>query len=261
MVTYSLPSRKRVMNLIFEFIRNKVVKYDLFLNRLEVNKYGGKKIFSPQYVNRKKEFKEISLFLQEFEVQKVLDYGCGSAPYKFLEPDKWLGLDIEKGENVDYVIAEHSFPKSNINYSHFLCTTALEHMSNVELFLKNFEEAVPHGTYCLFIVPFMVHEHGSPNDYQRLTEFGVIELFKKYQILDTQRLYGIGFCISHFINAQIDSMLRKNLVGHGLRLFLFPFWYSIFSLSNLIGKFVDIVLGKNSKMLIYNSVLIKFLKI
>lgn len=249
------------MNLKFEFLRSKIIQYDLFLNRLEVNMYGGKKIFSPQYVNRKKEIKEISLFLQEFEVLKVLDYGCGSAPYKSLEPNKWIGLDIEKNANVDYVIAEHSFPKGSIHYSHFLCTTALEHMSNIELFLKNFDEAVPHGTYCLFIVPFMVHEHGSPSDYHRLTELGVIELFKKYQILETQRLYGIGFCISHFINIQIDSMLRKNLVGHGLRLSLFPFWCFLFSLSNLIGKFVDFMLGENSKMLIYNSVLIKFLKI
>jgi hypothetical protein len=252
---------KRVMNLKFDFIKNKGVQFDFLLNRLEMSKYGGKKIFSPQYVNRKREVKEISLFLQEFEVLKVLDYGCGSAPYKSLEPNKWIGVDIEKGTNVDCVIPEHSFPKNNINYSHFLCTTALEHMSNIELFLKNFEEAVPHGTYCLFIVPFIVHEHGPPTDYQRLTEFGVIELFKKYQILQTQRLYGVGFCISHFINIQIDSLLRKKLIGHGLRLFLFPFWYFLFSLSNLTGKIVDFLLGENSKTLIYNSVLIKFIKI
>jgi len=260
MVSNNLLSRRRVMNLK-KFIINKVSKYDHFLNRLETSKHGRKKIFSPQYVDRKKEIKAINLFLKEFQVQKVLDYGCGSAPYKSLAPDKWIGLDIEKGENVDFVIAEHSFPKSYIYYSHFLCTTTLEHMSDVELFLKNFEESVPHGTYCLFIVPFMVHEHGSPNDYHRQTEFGVIELFKKYQIIETQRLYGIGFCISHFINAQIDSMLRSTLVGNGLRLFLIPFWYFLFSLSNFIGKIVDIVLGKNSTMLIYNSILIKFLKI
>lgn len=249
------------MNLKYDFVRNRVIKFELFLNRLETSQYGGKKIFSPQYVNRKKELKEISLFLKEFKVQKILDYGCGSAPYKSLEPNKWIGLDIKKGENVDYVISEHGFPKSNIYYSHFLCTTALEHMSNVELFLKNFEVEVPRGTYCLFIVPFMVHEHGSPNDYHRQTEFGVIEIFKRYQILESQRLYGFGFCISHFISAQIDSMLRKNYVGHGLRLLLFPFWYLLYTLINLLGKFVDIVLGKNSTMLIYNSVLIKFLKI
>jgi len=234
-------------------------RIDFQLDRISKNKTGGKRIFSPQYTNRKEEIAEIKLFLMDGNLSNVLDYGCGEAPYRYLAPDKWIGIDIDK-EKGDYVIEEHELPNEEIKYSHFLCTSVMEHMNDINKFLLNFEKKVPDGTICLFTIPFLVHEHGAPNDFWRFTYNGVEKLFEKYEIINIKKLYGVGFCVSHLINVSIDSLFRSNILGNIFRILFFPFFASIYSVNNLAGFLIDLLLGTSKTKFLYNSVLIRFKK-
>jgi len=230
-----------------------------FYESISTTKVGGKRIFHPQFVSRNLEIDLITNFLALSPVEAVIDYGCGPGPFKYLLPDKWIGVDMENNKNVDILVNENEFPK-NLTYSHFLCTSVLEHVRDIDEFLISFDQNVADGTLCLFTVPFMVYEHGTPHDYRRITVEGLLKLFTKYEILTTHKMYGAGFCIANLINNQIDIFCRSHKVMRKIYFVCLPFLSIIYLINNIQGLILDKMLGKRKSNVIYNSSAILFKK-
>lgn len=221
--------------------------------------FGGKRIFHPQFTSRKEEVKVIEKFLNLGTMKGVLDYGCGQSPYRTLLPINWIGADVIEKNNVDITVHENEFPK-NLSYSHFLCTSVLEHVENLDEFLENFNNQVPSGTLCLFTVPFLVHEHGTPNDFRRFTVNGLKKIFTEHEILSAQKLYGAGFCIANLINNQIDTFIRSSNFFRKIYIVSLPLLLLMYSTSNILGIIADNIMGEKKSNFIYNSSAILFRK-
>lgn len=235
-------------------------KVDSIYLRMSCTRNGGKRIFHPEYTNRKEELDLIRYFVSLGTKSKIVDYGCGLAPYKFVCPEDWYGVDIHNGENVDLVVVENDFSEIRMAYSHLICTSVLEHVTDLEMFVRNFEKQVPSGTICLFTVPFLVHEHGAPMDYRRFTTEGLEQIFKNHKILKKVKLYGFGFCFSRMVNTFINSNLSRNYFLHSLRILFLPLWTIVYTLVNVTGLMIDNLFHRGDSIF-YNSTAILFVKI
>lgn len=128
----------------------------------------------------------LSQYGKLFADKKLLDYGCGSMPYKslFNRCESYTGIDFHK--HTQYVFGKscpdiffhdnykNSFKASNIkkeSFDIFISIEVLEHHPEPEIFFSEANRILKKRGLLLLTVPFFWPLHEIPNDYQRLTEY------------------------------------------------------------------------------------------
>lgn len=119
---------------------------------------------------------------------KILDFGCGSKPYKHLFNNitEYIGLDIEneghdhKTEEVDVYYDGKIIPFENSSFDSVFSSEVLEHVFNVDEMLEEINRVIKINGNLLITVPFVWGEHEIPNDFGRYTSFGIQYLFEKH---------------------------------------------------------------------------------
>ncbi|OGG00204.1 hypothetical protein A3D78_01050 [Candidatus Gottesmanbacteria bacterium RIFCSPHIGHO2_02_FULL_39_14] len=114
----------------------------------------------------------------------IIDYGCGNAPYENLfniRPNRYLKVDIGKNKIADIHIKEDMpLPLKNNFADVILSTQVLEHVNNVDLYLRECQRILKKKGSLILSTHGLWPFHPSPGDFQRFTAPGLKLLIKKY---------------------------------------------------------------------------------
>ena len=127
----------------------------------------------------------------------VLDFGCGSGPYRDLlsNASTYTGLEYDTPENrenkrADIFYDGETIPLEDSSMDGVLSTQTLEHVPNPERVVEEWHRILRRGGRLLVTMPFMWPEHEMPYDFQRYTARGLCRLFEKkgFAVLSQKRL-------------------------------------------------------------------------
>src|SRR6478735_220722 len=117
---------------------------------------------------------------------KLLDFGCGSKPYRSLfNVEEYIGLDFEKtghdhtGEQIDVFYDGKNIPFPDGYFDSILCSEVMEHLFDLPAVLKEMKRVLKPGGKILLTCPFVWGEHEAPYDFARYTRFALKELVEK----------------------------------------------------------------------------------
>jgi SAM-dependent methyltransferase len=145
-------------------------------------------IFSePSYFIRKGLYKSVRSLAPQLQ-GKVLDFGCGSKPYKelFTNAASYTGLDIEvsghqhKNEEIDVYYDGKIIPFDAQYFDNIFSTEVFEHIFNIDDVLPEINRVLKTGGQLLITCPFVCPLHEKPYDYARYTSFGIKYLLEKH---------------------------------------------------------------------------------
>lgn len=118
---------------------------------------------------------------------KLLDFGCGSKPYKtlFQNVSEYTGLDFKgeghfhENENIDVFYDGKVIPFENEYFDSIFSSEVFEHLFNIEEILPELNRVLKQNGKILITCPFVWNEHEVPVDYARYTQFALKHLFEK----------------------------------------------------------------------------------
>ena len=117
----------------------------------------------------------------------MLDFGCGSKPYKkLIHVDEYIGVDIEESghhhrdANIDVYYDGITIPFDNNHFGSVFSSEVLEHVFEPDLILSEISRVCKIGGHLLLTVPFVWNEHEQPYDYGRYSSFGIKHLISKH---------------------------------------------------------------------------------
>jgi SAM-dependent methyltransferase len=142
-------------------------------------------VFHPFYIIRTSLLKEIKKYTH-FITGHVLDFGCGSKPYKeLLKYDSYVGLDFEneghshENESIDILYDGKNIPFGDMRFDSILCTEVFEHIYELPDTIKELHRVLKKGGNILITCPFVWKEHELPYDFARYTLYALDHLMKK----------------------------------------------------------------------------------
>jgi SAM-dependent methyltransferase len=190
---------------------------------------------------------------------KLLDFGCGSKPYKELfRVNEYIGLDIavsghsHEKEVIDIYYDGKKIPCENNSFDSVFSSEVFEHVFNLEEVLIEINRVLKPGGKALFAVPFVWDEHEIPYDFGRYSSFGIRHLLEKngyvVEKIETD---------THFVQVvfQLWNLYLHNIVrtkNKYLNLLLYSIFISPFTIIGIITSFL---LPKN-KGLYHNNIII-----
>jgi SAM-dependent methyltransferase len=218
-------------------------------------------IINPFYIIRSSLLKKIRDFSGNLS-GKMMDFGCGSKPYKSLfDVTEYVGVDFENeghphdNEQIDVYYDGRHLPFEDNYFDSVLCSEVVEHVFNLPETLKEINRVMKMGGNILITCPFVWNEHEVPFDYARYTRFALKDILKKS-----------GFEITHFAKsgnfitaiAQLKILyfytsFGKRWYRHFLPRILFKFLFVL--IPNLTGLLLNKIY-KADDTLYLNNVLI-----
>ena len=144
---------------------------------------------NPFYFTRRALLKYIKLYAPQLE-GVLLDFGCGSKPYKdlFVNIEQYIGIDFENGahdhnsENIDLFYDGKRIPFEDNKFDAILTTQVLEHVSNIDDTLAEIRRVLKPNGKVLISLPFVWPEHEMPFDYRRYTAIGIEEVLHRHKL-------------------------------------------------------------------------------
>lgn len=134
----------------------------------------------------------------------LVDYGCGSLPYKDLflpAVAKYIGVDIGNNKNADILIREsQSLPQKNNSADVVLSTQVLEHVISVNHYLSECHRILKKGGILILSTHGIWPYHGFPDDFHRWTKRGLQAEIEKigFKCLENRSILGPFASISQY---------------------------------------------------------------
>jgi SAM-dependent methyltransferase len=209
-------------------------------------------VVNPFYIIRDGLFKVILKIAPRIK-GNVLDFGCGSKPYKSLfgNASSYVGVDIEvSGHNhqlqdskVDIFYDGKILPFPSDHFDAVVTFETLEHVFNLaEVLLEIRRVMKPNGLFLLSI-PFAWDEHEVPFDFARYTSYGISDLLKKSG-LEVVELNKTTTCVQAIFQVFI-AYLFQYVLPRGRILNWISQIFVIFPL-NLASLLANAILPKNN---------------
>jgi len=190
------------------------------------NEYNQKRIHPPiwqhDYLVLTKLYKILQKTRDKYFLKShiLLDYGCGTAPYKELlknHIEKYIGVDISPNDGADIVIAENeSIPLKNNAVDIVLSTQVLEHVKNVPFYLKESYRVLKKDGIIIISTHGLWPYHPYPEDYNRWTRPGLVNSLKSsgFDILQTDSILGPLASATQFkVLFLAEKLIQKSIVG------------------------------------------------
>lgn len=192
---------------------------------------------------------------------KILDFGCGSKPYKhlFTNATEYTGVDYqiegrtENLDKIDFFYDGKTIPFEDNSFDGVLCTEVLEHVFNIDELLTEFNRVLKPDGKALITTPFMWEEHEMPYDFARYTTPALLHLYKKHGFTIVHHnksgntIYVIfQFCLNYWKNIFPQNKLVRQIL-------LIPFTF----LFNLLGSVFGFILPKDDASYFNNIFVIK----
>lgn len=195
---------------------------------------------SPYFVIKHYLLRDIKSVLGKYEFKgSLLDVGSGEKPYKSLFENitKYSGIDFRdfsinkdfKGERPDYFFEPDyldslSLPFESESFDNAVAFQVIEHHRNPKKLVSELSRVVKPNGYILVTAPFLAGIHEEPNDYQRYTRYGLIELFKTIDcdILEIREQGSLFSTISMLLNEYISSFAAGSRFRYFLSCIIYP---------------------------------------
>ena len=192
---------------------------------------------------------------------KILDFGCGSKPYKhlFSSASAYIGVDFkiegreETQMDVDFFYDGKIIPFEDNFFDSILATEVLEHVFNIDELLLEFNRVLKPNGIALITTPFMWEEHEMPYDFARYTTPALLHLYKKHGFTIVHHnksgntIYVIfQFCLNYWKNIFPQNKVLRQLM-------LIPFT----SVFNLLSSILCFILPKDEKSYFNNIFILK----
>lgn len=152
----------------------------------------------------------------------MMDFGCGSKPYKSLfNVEKYVGLDYNgeghnhEGEQIDHYYDGKIIPFNDNTFDSVFTTEVFEHVFNLPEILPEINRVMKKDAMMLLTCPFAIAEHETPVDFARYSSFGLKHLLESngFEIIVQEKLGNSIEVITQFwlsyISIHITPHLKK----------------------------------------------------
>ena len=193
----------------------------------------------------------------------VLDFGCGSAPYKTLlvNSTSYVGLEYDTPENRAHKRAELFYDGVNIPLEDaavdgLLATQSLEHIPNPEHIVAEWGRIIRPEGYLLLTVPFMWPEHEMPYDFYRYTSNGLRNILEQqgFEVVEQSKLLCDCRAPAQLFLAWLYDSLK---LGHRSALVQLLLCAGLFAPVALFATAMAAIFPKNANTYLDNIILAK----
>jgi SAM-dependent methyltransferase len=187
---------------------------------------------------------------------RLLDFGCGSKPYKdlFINATEYLGVDVENPghdhtkEDIDLYFNGRNLPLPDYSFDAVFCSEVLEHVPDLQGSIFEIKRVLKPNGLLLLTVPFFWMEHEKPHDYRRFTIDGIVKTLEtnNFEIIHAEK-------VSHFTEAlfQMWSMYIYSFFANQNKylrmifslLFISPVTFSGLIISLILPRIKTLYLG------------------
>lgn len=186
---------------------------------------------------------------------RVLDLGCGDAPYEADIVDlgcTYVGVDWPKslhGRQRVAVFADlgGTIPFRDRAFDTVTSFQVLEHLPEPALFLRECRRVLAPGGALLLTVPFQWREHEAPHDYYRFTRFGLERLLRAAGFTEVLVEANTGYWQTMVLKGNYWSL---RFAKGPLRYLWMPLWF----VRQVIAPLVDRVLPSPEETASYTVV-------
>jgi SAM-dependent methyltransferase len=142
-------------------------------------------ITEPAYLMRKRLLRSLTKYIPGLS-GSLMDFGCGSKPYKTLfSVDEYIGVDFQgeghshENEVIDVYYDGKHLPFDDNRFDGIFSSEVFEHVFNLEDMVKELNRVLKIGGKLLVTCPFAICEHEAPNDFGRYTSYGLTDLLER----------------------------------------------------------------------------------
>ena len=193
----------------------------------------------------------------------ILDFGCGSKPYKsfFTKATKYIGIDKKNtGHNhdmdkrdVDIFWDGNKLPLTENSFNSIFSSDVFEHLFEPEKVLREFYRILKPNGMILLTVPFFWEEHEIPFDYARYSSYGITNLLEKngFKVIQLEKTTSYVLAIFQLlINYIIRFIIPSNKFSRLIYIFTtFPITF--------LALICDYILPKKYDFYCHNVVVAK----
>lgn len=120
------------------------------------------------------------------KVDVILDYGCGTSPYKNLflsHAEEYIGIDLPDNNEADIKVGEDgNIPLKNESADVIISTQVLEHVERVDFYLHECRRLLKKNGLLILSTHGVWPYHPYPADYHRWTRNGLETALKNNRI-------------------------------------------------------------------------------
>lgn len=144
-------------------------------------------IFKPVYSGRWQ--KRIKVILSRYAEESII-LNLGSGPTYLIGRRDIINIDAYAFNEVDIVADASSIPIEDNSADLIINIALLEHVKTPKEVINEIHRIIKYNGEIFCFVPFMQPFHAAPNDFQRWTKQGVIELFSCFDDLEVSVAQG-----------------------------------------------------------------------
>jgi len=117
--------------------------------------------------------------------EKIVDIGSGNSTYNRFFPNR-IAVDIDPNRKPDVIGDAHNLPFKDGEVDAILSTDVFEHLKDPVKATAEMKRVLKKGGKLIFVTRFIFPIHDSPNDFWRFSKYGLMELFKDFEILELE---------------------------------------------------------------------------
>lgn len=128
--------------------------------------------------------KNLNKFLEKHATKdRVLDLGSGASSYGEFFPNR-VTVDIDPERKPSILADAEKLPFKDNEFNFVLCTEMLEHVKDPNKVEKEIRRVTASGGTLILSTRFVFPLHDIPGDYWRFSKYGLLELFKEWDITE-----------------------------------------------------------------------------
>lgn len=215
----------------------------------------------PAYLTRNGILKSVMKFAPQLKGD-LMDFGCGSKPYKNLfEVSRYIGVDFQGeghshvNEEIDVFYDGRHIPFDNATFDSVFSSEVFEHIFNLPEIMKEINRVTKIGGKLLLTCPFSICEHEVPNDFARYSSYAIKHLVELngFKVIAQEKtgnsIEAIFQLYITYIHQSITPKLRKiPVVRSAFRIVTYTFL-------NLFAKLQSKILPKGYELYLNNILL------
>lgn len=190
-------------------------------------------------------FKEVfNKALNDINNAVLLDYGCGSKPYKPILEDRlkdYIGLDLPRNPDADLHLTENGgIPLEDSRVDIVLSTQVLEHVTDPIFYLSECRRVLKFDGKLVLSTHGHWKYHPDPTDYWRWTSAGLRKILEDagFTLLSFRGTMGLASCGIQFVQDAAIKMILRIIPSDRLQDFITKILAVGFqSLSYLVDQF------------------------
>lgn len=240
-------------------LKQNSVKYNLS----KVSKEFNPNITNVAYLIRRRLLLSISKYIHELN-GSVMDFGCGSKPYKSLfSITEYVGVDFKgqghshENEIIDVYYDGISLPFEDNRFDGIFSSEVFEHVFNLEHIITELNRVLKPGGKMMVTCPFAICEHEAPNDFARYTSYGFKDLLTRngFEIVHFEKAGSAVETISQLFISYFYTFVIRRIFGK-IPIVRTAVHWLVVPLMNILAILFNIILPKGPDLYMNNVVLV-----